>query len=155
ERQKKYLFKKMLRKDKNIVLEDSCDELFRKNVVDQMGDCSLRDLQLLIDTAKIIYYGENFRDDCVYKYRRSCMSSGAPFVSTVLLTKKHFQQALAQLKSESLLTKESFFDSDSFTKRLQNGNNVLSLVISVLALATWTHGFSGKWFGLKGAAIHG
>src|SRR5690606_38400009 len=26
ERQKKYLFKKMLRKDKNIVLEDSCDE---------------------------------------------------------------------------------------------------------------------------------
>jgi SpoVK/Ycf46/Vps4 family AAA+-type ATPase len=158
-KQKHYLFKKMLRKDKNIVLEDGCDTLFLQNIVDQMSDCSLRDLQLLIDAAKIIYYAENRRDPCDMRYRDSRISSKFTFVSTILLTKKHFQQALDQWKSESRLTKESLFESDTFSKKLQNWSAVLSIAVSVINLAYLGNIFIIKpvidLFEHKGTSIHG
>ncbi len=159
EEQKHYSFKKMLRKDKNIVLEEGCDTLFLQNIISQMSNCSLRDLQLLIDAAKIIYYSENPKDPCDMRYRASRISFESRFVSTILLTKKHFQQALDQLKAESSLTKESFFESDKFSKKLQNWSAVLSIAVSAISLAYWGNTFIIKpvvgLFEQKGVSIHG
>lgn len=139
-KQKINALKEMLSNDKSIVVEEPLDKLFLQNITDQMYHCSLRDLQLLIDTTKIIYYAENFRD-CELEYRKSHYISDHVFKNTVVLTKKHFQQALDQLKVELLLTKESLFDSDKFTKKLQNWSTVLSMATNIISLAYWGNYF--------------
>lgn len=155
-KQKVDAFQEILRNDKNIALEESCDALFLENIAEKIDNCSLRDLQLLVDTAKIIYYAENLRD-CESQYA----VRSAVFTGVVLLTRKHFQQALDQLKAESLLTKESLFDSDKFTKKLQNWSVVLSIASSVMSLAYYGHYFVQSsfgrlsiWFAPKGSVSH-
>lgn len=138
--QKIYALKKMLRKDENIVRDESFDTLFLENIIDKMGDCSLRDLRLLVDTAKIIYYAEKCEDGCL-EYKNICDRSADIFKDTIALTKKHFQKALEQLKKESLLTKESLFDSEKFTKKLNNWSMVLSIAANVIGLVYCAHCF--------------
>lgn len=138
--QKIYALRKMLRKDKNIVRDESFDALFLENIVDKMGDCSLRDLQLLVDTAKIIYYAEKCEEGCL-GYSDICDSSASTSEDTIALTKKHFQKALEQIRAESLLTKESLFDSEKFTKKLNNWSMVLSIAANVIGLVYCAHCF--------------
>ena len=129
----------MLSNDKNIIMEEPFDRIFFQNITDQMNDGSLRDLQSLIDTAKILYYGEYFkRYDPEYQHD--------DFDRRVILTKKHFQKALGQRKAEYLLTKESLFDSELFSKRLQNWSTVLYMTLNIIGLVRLCHDFlSGSY----------
>ena len=68
-------------------------------MLQQIQNCSLRDVQLIIDSAKMFYYAE--QSTCTTKF-------------PIILTRSHFQRALNQLQAESLVletgTAKKFYD---------------------------------------------
>lgn len=160
-KQKINAFAEMLSNDERIIMEKPLDKIFLQEIAAQMHNCSLRDLQLLIDTAKMIYYAEHPTRQMLKDKGGYGNFIDTVDVNSVILTKKHFQQALDQLKAESLLTKESLFDSDKFTKKLQNWSTVLSMATSIISLVYWGNCFIDRsfnqasyWFGSRGTTIH-
>lgn len=72
--------------DQSIILDDSVTDVFIAKMLQQIQNCSLRDVQLIIDSAKMFYYSEQFTVKTEFP---------------IVLTRTHFQQALNQLKTES------------------------------------------------------
>jgi SpoVK/Ycf46/Vps4 family AAA+-type ATPase len=89
-KQKVKAFKQTIRHDKLICLDRNIDNTFIIKIINQLQNCSLRDIRLLIDTAKMFYYEENpsYNEDY-----------------PMFLTKKHFQLALAQIQTGSSMFK--------------------------------------------------
>ena len=79
--------------DESIILGNSVDVAYIMNILDRLPDSSLRDIQLLLDGAKM------------FRYAR-----GAPLLAReiMVLEKEHFDQAVAQLRTESLVLQEEW-----------------------------------------------
>lgn len=89
-------FKETVDNDKHIILHDSVDDAFIAQSLHKINNCSFRGVRFLIDTAKMFYYAEKTIDE-----------EHVPIV----LTRKHFEQALKQLKSESAFLQETSLDA--------------------------------------------
>lgn len=88
-------FKEAIDNDKDIILHDSVDDAFIAQSLPKINNCSFRSVRFLIDTAKMFYYAE-----------KTIAEEHVPIV----LTRKHFEQALKQLKGESSLLRETSLD---------------------------------------------
>lgn len=115
--QKVLAFKNNIFNDQLITLDNSIDDSFIEEMLGKISNGSLRDIQLIIDTAKMFYYAEQ----TLYEYK-----------FPIVLTKKHFQQALKQLKDESVILQETV--SDIFNKRLRDWGVILSIAVNVTTL---------------------
>lgn len=92
--QKLQALKNILDNDITIRLDASIDERFMQTLSHKLHDCSLRDIQLLVDTAKM------------FKYSEGDTANGFP----ILLQRTHFEQAIKQLNSETEDGKKSLYD---------------------------------------------
>lgn len=93
-KQKLQALKNILDNDITIRLHESIDEQFIQRLSQKLQECSLRDLQLLVDTAKMFKYSEN----------------DATRGITILLEKRHFEQAFKQLNSETEDGKKNLYE---------------------------------------------
>lgn len=84
--QKIRTFKQNITHDKSVTIDDSVNNAFIAEMLQQIQNCSLRDVQLIIDSAKIFYYAEQSINTVEFP---------------IVLTYTHFQQALDQLQTES------------------------------------------------------
>jgi len=91
--QKLQAFKNILKNDDHILLDKSIDERFIQTISQKLQNCSLRDIQLLVDTAKM------------FKYSEGDTANGFHIV----LEKRHFEQAFKQLNSETEDSKKSLY----------------------------------------------
>src|SRR4030095_3805792 len=58
--QKIQTFINRITQDQSIILDDSITDVFIAKMLQQIQNCSLRDIQLIIDSAKMFYYSEQF-----------------------------------------------------------------------------------------------
>lgn len=93
--QKLQAFKDIIKNDATILLDDSIDEQFIQRMSQRLEKCSLRDIQLLVDTAKMFKYADN----------------GTNIGFLILLEKKHFEQAFNQLNTETEDGKKSLYET--------------------------------------------
>lgn len=108
-KQKLQAFRNLVDNDCSIKLDDSVDSRFIISMIKSLQDGSLRDVQLIIDTAKMFKYSEN----------------DMPEEGCTILHRIHFEQALAQLNGE---TKDH---SENFLNRVYPDLRKWSLLISV------------------------
>lgn len=92
--QKLQAFRNILNNDFNIILDRSIDERFIQTISKKLQNCSLRDVQLLVDTAKMFKYAEG---------KAACGT-------IILLEKRHFEQAFKQLNSETEDGEKSLYE---------------------------------------------
>jgi hypothetical protein len=118
-RQKIKAFKESIIHDNSVMLDESIDDVFIEKMMQQIQDCSLRDVQLIIDTAKMFYYAQE---------------SDFFTILPILLTKTHFQQALDQLDAESQVLQEKLLDR--VCKKLEPWGTILSAVANIGVLIT-------------------
>ena len=112
--QKIETFKKIIEHNPSIIVNDSVDDLFISQMMQQIKNCSLRDVQLIIDSAKMFYYAEEIFD-----------STNSP----IILTKQHFRQALNQLARESTELEES--NTDKLYETLKKWVIIVSAIANV------------------------
>lgn len=112
-------FKNSVAYDADVQLHKSIDDAFITNVIDQMHNCSLRDVKLIIDTAKIFYYATCYSEEKEHDY-------------PIVLRKIHFQKALKQLTAESKVLEKSFVEK--YRKQIEPWGIAVSLVASVATL---------------------
>ena len=124
-KQKIKAFKNHLTHDPSIILDKSVTDTFIEHIIQQIEHGSFRDIQLIIDTAKMFYYAQK------------TISND----SLIVLTKEHFQQTLDQLKSESSVLKESF--SDKFLKTIRPWNAVFSIANNIGSLIQMSYRLYG------------
>lgn len=108
------VFKESIRHDICTYLDRSINNTFILKTIDQLPTCSLRDIRLLIDTAKMFYYEEN----PLYEQDHA-----------ILLTKDHFKKAINQLQAES-----SIFAGDlskKFVKNLEKWGLAIGIVANL------------------------
>jgi len=112
-------FKNSIAHDPDIELHKSIDDVFITNVIEQIDNCSLRDVKLIIDTAKIFYYANCYIEDkdCDYP---------------IILKKAHFRKALQQLRDESKVLEKSFVER--YRKQIEPWGVLFSLVASIASL---------------------
>ena len=110
-------FKQSICHDPYTCLDRSIDNRFIANMIDQLSDGSLRDIRLLIDTAKMFFYQENPLYD----------QDGENF--PMVLTKKHFQNALNQIKAESSLLAGNV--SQQLLKKLEKWGLVFGIASNI------------------------
>lgn len=84
--QKVEAFQRIIANDKSIKIGASVDKTFINNFTSRFNKYSMRDIQLLVDAAKIFKYAEK-------NYR-------GPQHDPIVLEKKHFEQAFNQLEKE-------------------------------------------------------
>ena len=116
-RQKIQAFKNSLINDKSIIIDKSIDDDFIDKVINRLNNCSLRDVQLIIDAAKMFNYAENINN---------------PSTSPLLLTRKHLQKALDQIESESTVLQKSI--PDRFVTHLNKWSIVPSFVSNLISI---------------------
>jgi len=110
-------FKNNIIHDESIIIDDSVTDAFITKMLDQLQNSSLRDIQLIIDSAKIFSYDE-----------QSASTTNFP----IILTRKHFQRAIDQLQTEVKVLEGSF--SDKLCKKLQPWGIVLGIAANVCVL---------------------
>jgi len=115
--QKIQAFKDSITHDSAVTLDSSVNDAFIAKMIQQIQSSSLRDVQLIIDTAKMFYYAEN---------------TSRQNMLPILLTRSHFQQALNQLQVESQVLQENF--SDKFCKKLQPWGVVFAIAANICTL---------------------
>jgi SpoVK/Ycf46/Vps4 family AAA+-type ATPase len=115
--QKTKAFKDILKNDTSISLDESIDESFIKIMITHLQNGSLRDIQLLIDTAKMFHYAQ--------------MQSANNQV--IKLHRNHFEQALQQLNGETEEHKETFIERIYPT--LKPYSLILSMTVNILTLS--------------------
>ncbi|BDC34601.1 hypothetical protein Noda2021_05590 [Candidatus Dependentiae bacterium Noda2021] len=111
-------FKKSVKFDKTLSLANNINDQFIDSLLSQIKDSSLRDIQLLIDTAKVCGLSDT---DLFCKYRKFLM-----------LERKHFTHALKIILKEKSSWNQSFF-SQHYEKFYKLGV-VFSAVISGITL---------------------
>ncbi len=114
-KQKIRTFKKSITHDKSIILDDSVNNAFIVKMLQQIENCSLRDVQLIIDSAKMFYYAEQ------------------PTIATelpIVLTSTHFKQALSQLQSESQALQENV--TEKVYEKIKKWGAPLSVAVNIL-----------------------
>jgi len=116
-KQKVQGFKDIINNDCSMLLDKSVDDAFIAAMISQCKGGSLRDIQLLIDAAKM------------YRYACTTKVTG----SRILLTRRHFQQALNKLTKESKVTQESLLDK--VYPSLKKWSLVISVVANVMSIA--------------------
>ncbi len=126
-KQRQNAFEEIVLHDASLLLERSVDKAFIQHMGSRLKNFSLRDVQLVVDAAKMFRYAElNYIDD-----------SGK-----ILLDKRHFDQAIKQLESES---KESFYKrAKPVLKKIGVGIHtgaevgfVLGAIVSIRQLFSW------------------
>jgi len=115
--QKIQIFKSNIAHDQSVIIDDSVTDAFIARMLHQLHNSSLRDVQLIIDSAKIFYYAE-----------QSVCTTDSP----ILLTCNHFQRALDQLQTEAHVLKDSF--SDKLCKKLQPWGVVFGIAANICVL---------------------
>jgi hypothetical protein len=115
--QKIQTFKQSIAHDQSVITDNSVSDLFIEKMLQQIQSCSLRDVQLIIDSAKIFYYGEK---------------SGHITDFPITLTRNHFQQAIDQLQTEVKVLESSF--SDKLCKKLQPWGVVFGIAANICVL---------------------
>jgi len=110
-------FKNNIIHDESIIIDDSVTDEFITKMLNQLQNSSLRDIQLIIDSAKISSYD-----------KQSTSTTHFPIV----LTRKHFQQAVDQLQIEAKILESSF--SDKLCKKLQPWGVVFGIVMNICIL---------------------
>ncbi len=108
--------------DESIILGDSVDVAYIMRILDRLPDSSLRDIQLLLDGAKMFKYAEG---STIYADE------------TVVLEKRHFDQAAAQLRTESLVLQEGW--RTKIIPVLKNTALALSVVINIGVITKMAH----------------
>lgn len=93
--QKLQAFKDIINNDCTVILDPSIDEQFIQKISQKLEKCSLRDIQLLVDTAKMFKYAE----------------SDGPNRFFISLERRHFEQAFNQLNSETINGKKSIYET--------------------------------------------
>lgn len=122
--QKIQAFKDIINNDNSIQLDSAINDKVITAIIDRIPNGSLRDICLIIDAAKVFYYAE-----------RSINKTDSPIV----LTKKHFQQALKQLSIESTLLQEK--TTDKLYKQVQQYGMILSMTVNITTLVSVSHKF--------------
>ena len=115
--QKVQTFKNSIAHDQSVVVDGSVDNAFITRMLQQIQDCSLRDVQLIIDSAKMFNYAQ-----------QSIEAIQLPIV----LTCANFQQALDQLQAESQVLQESILER--FYQKINKWGVVLSAAANVVTL---------------------
>lgn len=115
--QKVTTFKSCIAHDESVRLDPSIDDEFIAKMMLQIDQCSLRDIRLLIDTAKMFYFA-----------KKTTQTNQFPMI----LTKKHFQRALNQLATESTQLEESAFDKLQIP--LRKWGMVFSVAVNIITL---------------------
>lgn len=113
--QKIQTFLNSITHDQSIVLDNSVTDGFIVNMLQQIENCSLRDVQLIIDSAKMFYYSK----ECIIKTE-----------FPIILTRTHFQQALNQLQDESQVLQESVMER--MYEKIKKWGIPLSVALNVL-----------------------
>lgn len=88
-------FKNILRSDQTIMLENNLDDTFILSLLSKLKNCSMRDVQLLIDTAKVVKLSDL---DLLQSSQR-----------ILQLEKRHFTHALTIILRENKFWEENFF----------------------------------------------
>lgn len=115
--QKIQIFMNSITHDQSIILDDSVTDAFIAKMLQQLQNDSLRDVQLIIDSAKMFYYGE--QSSCINNF-------------PIVLTRIHFQCALDQLQTEAHVLKDNF--SDKLCKKLQPWGVVFGIAANICVL---------------------
>ena len=122
--QKIQTFKNNIAHDQSIILDISVNDAFITSIIQQVENCSLRDVKLIIDTAKMFKYAE-----------KTTAATSFP----IILAKTHFQRALDQLRAESQILQETF--SDRFCKTLQPWGVVFAIAANGCVLLKTSYDF--------------
>jgi len=93
--QKLQAFRDIINNDCTLVLDPSIDEQFIQKISQKLEKCSLRDIQLLVDTAKMFKYAESTAHNRFF----------------ISLERRHFEQAFNQLNSETQNGKKSLYET--------------------------------------------
>ena len=101
--------------DRSIVIDDSVTDVFIAKILQQIQNCSLRDVQLIIDSAKMFYYSEQ----CTVITK-----------SPIVLTRTHFQRALNQLQDESQVLQENV--TKKIYEKIKKWGVPLSVAVNIL-----------------------
>jgi len=117
------LFNDMIAHDDTIRLDAAVDTAYIQAMLDQLNETSLRDVQLLIDTAKMFTY---VHDDVSVANGR------------VVLKREHFEQAMKQLKKESAVLKRGILETIS--PKIKNIGMLLAIAVNGGVLANMTLG---------------
>lgn len=112
-------FLQMLKHDKSVRVGKTVNRAYISSLLDTLQDQALRDIQLLIDTATMCKYAEH------------------PTDMPLVLERKHFELALAQLKGEALVLQARW--SATWIPRLKNAALVLSIVANIGTLIHMIH----------------
>ncbi|HRN77905.1 MAG TPA: ATP-binding protein [Candidatus Dependentiae bacterium] len=115
--QKIEAFKNIINHDDSVMFDDSIDDTFITSIITRWHDCSLRDVQLLVDTAKMFKYAE----------------IGFSYNYHVTLSRIHFDLALMQLRSETENFSESF--ADKIYPTVKKWGLFVSVALNCIALA--------------------
>jgi len=113
--QKIQTFKNSIIHDQSIVIDDSINDAFIVTMLQQIQNCSLRDIQLIIDSAKMFYYAE-----------QSYYTNDFP----IILTRTHFQCALNQLQAESQILQEK--TTNKIYEKIKKWGIPLAIALNVL-----------------------
>jgi len=115
--QKIRAFKNSIANDESLLLDRSIDNAFIAQIMQQIQNCSLRDVRLIIDTAKMFYYAEIALQGDIFP---------------IVLSKKHFQQALDQLKDESRLLQGSLLEQ--LCKKIESRGSIFSAAANLILI---------------------
>jgi SpoVK/Ycf46/Vps4 family AAA+-type ATPase len=113
--QKLQAFKEILNNDMQIQLDESVNEYFIASFINKIRDWSLRDIQLLVDAAKMFKYAQG------------------PQEYPLILKREHFEQAYAQLEAENEHGKKSLYERT--LPQLKEISFCLSLCLSAVHLS--------------------
>lgn len=103
--------------DQSTILDDSVTNEFITKMLQQIPNCSLRDVQLIIDSAKMFYYSDHYYYEADFP---------------IVLTRDHFQQAVKQLQEESKILQEK--SSEKIYKIIKQWGVPIAVSLHVLLL---------------------
>jgi len=103
--------------DQSIVIDDSVTDGFITKMLQEIQNCSLRDIQLIIDSAKMFYYSEQLT-----------IKTELP----IILTRNHFQRALNQLQDESQVLQENV--TEKIYEKIKKWGVPLSVAVNIFIL---------------------
>lgn len=126
-KQKLLGFKNIIEHDRSLVIDKAVDDKFMNNLISSSKNCSLRDIQLIIDTAKM------------YRYAAGGMGNQ----SRITLDRRHFEQAVKKLEQESHENKESLLER--IYPRLEKWSLVISVTANIMSISRMV----GEWCGFS------
>lgn len=120
--QKIQAFKNSIAHDQSVIIDASVSDSFIAKMLHQLQNNSLRDVQLIIDSAKMFYYSE-----------QCTINSEFP----IILTRTHFQQALDQLQAESQVLQENI--TEKMYEKIKKWGVPLSVAVNILIFIKESH----------------